>query len=123
MLIGQTESFARGIDKFVTGLSVRLVRTGDLRNPFADERMRDDELRFSVVALFGDVEGIEKLLHVLAVDQLNIPAISREAFAGVFALCLFRRRVEGDRVGIVNHDQIIETEMPGERARLDRKSV
>src|SRR2546430_8773104 len=37
---------------------------------------------------------------------------------GVLALRGRRGRVEGDGVGIVDQDQIIETEMAGERARF-----
>src|SRR2546427_2927571 len=94
------------------------MRSGNFGNAFADKSMRDDELRFSVVPLFRNVQRIEKLLHVLAIDFLNVEAISLEAFASIFTLRLLRRRIQGDRVGIVDDDQIIETEMSREGARF-----
>ena len=60
--------------------------------------MRDDEFRPAVVALFRHVQRIEKLLHVVAIDFLNIEAVSLEALAGVFALRCLGRGIERDRV-------------------------
>ena len=54
MFVWQTESFARGIDIFRAGLAVRFVRAGDFRNAFADESVRDDKLRFSVMATLAN---------------------------------------------------------------------
>jgi len=34
---------------------VRFVRPGNFRNALADESVRDDELRLSVIALFRDI--------------------------------------------------------------------
>ena len=67
---------------------------------------------------FRHVQRIEKLLHVLAVDFLDIEAVGLEAFAGVFALGCLRHRVERDGIRIVDQDQIIEAEVTGERARF-----
>ena len=97
---------------------MRLIGAGDFRNPFTDQRVRNDELRFPVVALLGDVQRIEELLHIVAVDFLDIESISFKSRAGVLALRLLCRRIKRDRIGIVNQDQIIETEMPGEGARF-----
>ena len=80
--------------------------------------MRDDELRPAVIVFLRVIERIEERLHVLAVDFLNVEAVGLEAHGRVFALGRRRRGVERDRVRIVNQDQIIETEMSGERARL-----
>ena len=95
-----------------------VVGAGYLGDAFADKGVGDDELRFPVVALFRNIQSIEKLLHVLPIDFLNIESVSFETFAGVFALCFLCCGVERDRVGVVNQDQIIETEMACERARL-----
>src|SRR2546423_15413799 len=80
--------------------------------------MRDDQLRFAVVVFLRVVERVEKGLHVLAVDFLGIESVSLEPRGGVFALRRSCWSVECDGVGIVNQDEIIETEMAGERARL-----
>ena len=55
MFVGQSQSLAPRIDKFRAGFAMRFVGSGNFRNAFADERVRDDELRFPVVALFRDV--------------------------------------------------------------------
>src|SRR5207247_8180190 len=101
MFVGQAEAFPRGIDKFCAGFAMCFVRSGNFGNAFADESMRDDELWFSVVPLFRNVQRIEKLLHVLAIDFLNVEALSLEAFASIFTLRLLRRRIEGYGVVIV----------------------
>ncbi len=51
---------------------------------------------------------------------LDVESVGLEARSGVLTLCHFRRGVERDRVGIVNQDQIIETEMSGEGTRFRR---
>ena len=118
VLIGKPESLARGIDKFRAGFAVRFRGPFHLRNSFSDKRVRNDELRFPVVTLLRDIERIEKLRHVLAVYFLHIESVSFETRAGVFALCHLCHGVERDGVGIVNQNQIVQTEMPGERARF-----
>ena len=120
MLIRQSQRFARCINVFRARFSMRLVRPFDFRDALADERMRDDELRFPVVTFLGDVQRIEKLLHVLAVDFLNVEPVGSKALASVFALGCFRRRIERDAVGIVNQDQIIEAPMTSQCTRFRR---
>ncbi len=66
--------------------------------PLPIKRVRDDELRLSVVALFRHVQRIEKLLHVLAVDFLNIESVGLEAHDRIFALRLLGQRIERDGV-------------------------
>src|SRR6266567_6240229 len=118
MFVGQSKPFARGIDKLCTSLAVRLMRPGNFRNAFADEGMCDDELRFAVVALLRDVQRIEKLLHVLAVDLLDIESVRLKTPSSVLALCLLCRGIQRDRIGIIDDNQIIETEMCCESARF-----
>ena len=63
------------------------------------------------------------MLHVLAVDFLHVKAVGLEAHPGVFALRLLRHRVERDGVRVVDQDQVIESEMAGERARFRRDAL
>src|SRR5207249_11542312 len=86
----------------------------------SDQAVRDDELRPAVVVLFRIVEGVEKRLHVFAVDFLNVEAVSLKTRARVFALGCGCRRVERHRVAVVNQNQIIETEVPREGTCLRR---
>ena len=122
MLLWQAEAFAGGIDKFHTGFPVRLERSGDFRDALADEGVGDDELWPAVIVLLRGVERVEERLHVLAVDLLDIEAVGLEPRGGVLALARRRRRIEGDGVRIVNQDQIIEPEMPGEGAGFGRNA-
>ena len=91
MLVRQAERLAGCIDKFRACFAVCLVCARDFGNAFSDQRMRDDELRFPVVAAFRDVERVEKLPHVLAVDFLDIKAVRLETRRRVLAL----RRLAG----------------------------
>src|SRR5215212_3815050 len=111
MLRWQAEIFSRCIDIFCAGFPMSLGRSRYFRNAFARERVNDDKLRFSVVAFLRDIAGIEKFLHVVTLNFLHIESISLVAFSSIFALRLLGHGVEGDGVGIINQDQIIETEM------------
>ena len=118
MLIRQSQAFSGRVHVFHARFAVRLVRSRDFRNAFSDHRFRHDHLRLAVVAFLRRVQGVEKSLHVVAVDFLNIETVGFETFPGVLALRDVRHRVERDRVVVVNQNQIIEAEVPGERARL-----
>src|SRR2546423_11695911 len=118
MFVGQTEFFAASIDKFRTGLAMRLVGACDFGNSFPDQTVRNDELRPAIVVFFRIVESVEKCLHIFLVDFLNVEAVSLKTRARVFTLGSGCRRVERHRVAIVNKDQIIETEVSRESSCL-----
>src|SRR2546423_6594804 len=118
MFVREAKSFAAGVDEFRTGFSMRFIGPRNFGNSFPDQAVRDDELRPAVVVLFRIVEGVEKRLHVFAVDFLNVEAVSLKTRARVFALGCGCRRVERHRVAIVNKDQIIETEVSRESSCL-----
>ena len=54
----------------------------------------------------------------MAVDRLDIPADGLEAKRGVFALRLRCHGVEGDVVGVVKQDEVVELLVAGEGHRL-----
>ncbi len=112
MLFWQAERLTIRIDKLGARFAMRLVSAFDFWNTFSDERMRDDDLRFAVVAPFRDVERVEKLSHVLAVDLLYIEPVGLHPLSSVFALRLFCRSVQRHGIGIVDENQIIEAPMP-----------
>ena len=68
------------------------------RDSFADQRVRDDELRFPVVAPLCHIERIQKLLHVVTVDLLHVEAVCLHTFASIFALRFLRWGVERDGI-------------------------
>ncbi len=116
MFRGQAEVFTGFIDEFRAAFTVRLGGAGDFGDAFADECPCNDELRLAGGGLRLLKRGEERL-HVVAGDRLHAPLGRLEALAGVLALRDLRHGVERDVVGIVNEDQVIELEMPGE---LDR---
>src|SRR5206468_6633575 len=80
--------------------------------------MRDDELRFAVITAFRDIERVEELSHVLALDFLDIKAVRLHPLARVLALRKLCRGIERNRIGIVNENEIVEAPNASERARL-----
>src|SRR5438067_7258007 len=120
MLIREAKSFSRGINILGAGFAMGFRRSLNFRNPFPGKGMNDDELRFPVVAIFRDVTGVEEFLHVVALDFLGIESVGLKTFSRVLALRLVGHGIERDGVGIVNQNQIIEPEMPGEGARFRR---
>jgi len=76
------------------------------------------KFRPAIIIFPGIVQGIQERLHVLPIDFLDVEAVGLEARGGVFALGGGGGRIESDRVGIVNQNQIIEPEMAGECAGL-----
>jgi hypothetical protein len=98
MFVWQSQRLARCINILCARLSMRLIRPCHFRDAFADERVRDNELRFPIVAPLRHVQRIEKLLHVVAIDFLDIEAIRLHAFVGVFALRFLRRGIQRDGI-------------------------
>ena len=58
------------------------------------------------------------MLHVFAIDLLDIESVRLKTLSSFLALCLLCRGIQRDRVGIVDDDQIIETEVSREGARF-----
>src|SRR5437764_10466655 len=98
MFSRQSERLACCINIFLASFSVSFECPFHLRDTLADERVRDDELRFPVVASFCHVEGVEELLHVISLDLLHIEAVSFHTFASIFALRFLRCSVERDSI-------------------------
>src|SRR5206468_11061524 len=98
MFVWQADRLASRINIFCGSLPMGFVCPCYFSDPLADERVRDDELRFSVVASLRHVQRVEKLLHVMAIDFMNIEAVCLHSFAGVLALRLFGRGIERDGI-------------------------
>ena len=120
MIRRQTERGAGRLGEFRPTLAVAFGGALDFGDAFADDRLRDDELRFFGLGFFGLVVGLQDRSEIVAVDGLHVPADRLEALCGVFALRLIRHRVEGDVVGVVDENQVIELLVAGERDRLHR---
>ena len=118
VLFGQTESLAGVIGEFRPALAMTCGRSRDLRNALADDRLGLDQLRLAVAVRLrrGDrsMEGVE----IMTIDLHRVPAEGLETLAGVVALRHFGHRVEGDVVGIIDEDEIVQPEVTGEGDRL-----
>ena len=104
MFIRKPKSLTRRIDVFGPGFTVRFVSPLDFGNPLPNQSVRDNKLRPAAFALLCCIECIEKLLHVVPIDLLDIEPVCLKTLSGVFALRLLSHRVERDRVGIVNQN-------------------
>ena len=93
-----------GVSAEASAFAVRLRRSGDFGNAFPDQSVGDDHLRFPVVALFRDVERVEKRLHIVALNFLDVESVSAKTHPGVLALRHLRHGVERDRVRVVDED-------------------
>ena len=100
--VWEPEVFAGGVYVLDAGFTMCLVCSRNFGNPFANQSVGDNELRFVIIAMFGRFEGIEELLHVLAIDFLDVESICLETCGGILALSFLRHRVESDGVAVVD---------------------
>ena len=103
----EAEGLAGGGDEFGAAFAVSFGGSCDFWDAFADEGFGDNDLGFIGSGL-GFLESVEKGNHVLTVDGLDTPFDGAEAFGGIFALGFACHGVEGDVIGIVNEDEVIE---------------
>ena len=87
MFVGQTERLARGIDEFRAAFAVRLGCAGDFGNAFADQRLRDDELRLAR-RLLRRLERFEERPPCRGRRRLHVPADRLRSFARASSLCV-----------------------------------
>ena len=93
-----------------------LVRATHLGDAFSDDRLGDDELRLSARGGLRLGNGVGDFRKIVAIDLLDIPAVGHITRGGVLALRHRCHRVERHIVGIINEDEVVESEVAGERA-------
>ena len=120
VFVRQTQTLACGVGKFRAAFAVGLAGAGDFWNAFANEGFGDDELRLAAAGVPGLRHCVHECADVVAVHSLHFEAVSFVALRGVLALRGFCHRVEGDIIGVVNKDQVVQAEMSGECRRLGR---
>jgi len=96
---------------------VGLVSSLDLRNTLADHRASDNELRLALSSL-GRLIGGQNGTQIVTINLLHIPTIGTITGRHILALAHREHGVEGDIIGIVEKNQVVETEMTGERGGL-----
>ena len=86
-----------------------------IRSAFADGRLADDDRRFALRDT-GHFDGGADLLHALAVDFDDVPAVGRETSADVFRQSDLRGAFDADAVVIIEENQIVQFQMAGKSA-------
>ncbi len=112
LALRQAERLARRVHELRAALAMRLGRPGDLGNSLPDQRPRNDELRLARGGL-GFLESGRQRGQVVTVHRLHAPFLRTELLCRVLALRLVRHRIEGDVVGVVKEDEVIELVVPG----------
>ena len=107
-------------DELGAAFAVRLLRSGDLGDALADQRLGDDELGLAAAGLLGSDERREKGVHLVAVDGLHVEPERLELLGGVLALRLFGHRVERHGVGVVDENQVVELLVTGKLHGFER---
>ena len=114
--VRQAEGLAGLSDKFHATFAVGFVGARDFGDSFANDRLCDEELRFSGRGSLGFGNRIGDGMEIVAVDMMDFPTVSSVAGAGVLALRNWAHGVEGDVVGIVDENQVVQAKVPGESA-------
>ena len=96
---------------------MRLVRSLNLRDALSDDGFADDEVGLTLGGL-GLVEGGENFIEIMTVDHLHMPAVGGITGTDILALAHVEHGVEGDVVGIKENDQVVESEVAGQRGGL-----
>ena len=118
----EAEALARAINELRAALAVGFRGAGDFGDAFSDERLRDDELRLTGRGL-RIFKRCEECAEIVAINRLNAPLDRLETLRRIFALRGVRHRIECHVVGVVNEDQVVQFEMPGERCGLHRHAL
>ncbi len=120
LVLGPTEIALGGGDFFRAerigvglGLALQLGRT------LADDRLADDDGGLALVR-GGFLEGSFALLDVVAVDLDHVPVVGLETQRHVVAVGDVSLAFDADLVVVVEPDEIVETEVTGERGGLVR---
>src|ERR1700693_4068441 len=84
--VRQTHGLSIGVHELHACFAVGLIRSGNLWDTFPDQSMSHDKLGPAGLSRFGLLEGGQKLLHVIAVDLVNVKSVSLKAERSVLAL-------------------------------------
>jgi len=117
-LVGQAEGLVGGGGILGTPLAVGLGGARHLGDAPPDLGAGDDQLGAPVVLRLGLREGGQEAIQIMAVHRARVPAEGGENGGGVLALGHLGHGVEGDVVGIVDQDQVVELVVAGEGGGL-----
>ena len=111
----KSETLVRVGGKFGSAFAVSLRRSRDFGNSAPDERFANNQLRASVAVFPCAFKGRKHFDDIVPVFEFpDVPICSLKAIDRVFVLRFFGRRVERNRVGIVEKNQVIQAEASGD---------
>jgi len=96
-----------------------LGRIHSIRRPLRDVRAGDNQARPGRLGLCC-LDSARGGFTVLAINVLNMPAVSLEAFAAILREGEVCGTLDGDAVVIIDVDQVAQAQMAGQRSRLRR---
>mmetsp|Transcript_3135 Transcript_3135/g.3682 ORF Transcript_3135/g.3682 Transcript_3135/m.3682 type:complete len:669 (-) Transcript_3135:198-2204(-) len=108
LLLGEAERLAGGVLVLDAGLAVSGAGAGDLVDALADDSLAHDERRLAIVRLLGVAVRLGDGVHVVAVDLEHLPSLRLEAHVDVLRLGVIGHLVQGDAVGVVHQDEVVE---------------
>ena len=120
MLVRQAKLLARLVDKFRAASPCALDVPATSGMPFPIKVCAMIICGFPLSRSLRNIQRVEKCCMSWPSIFLHVKAVGLETLAGIFALRLRRHRVERDGVRVVDQDQVIESEVTGERARFRR---
>mmetsp|Transcript_27185 Transcript_27185/g.41982 ORF Transcript_27185/g.41982 Transcript_27185/m.41982 type:complete len:404 (-) Transcript_27185:114-1325(-) len=108
LLVGKSESLTGTVHVRDAGLSVSSVGSLDLLDSLADDGVAFDELGLSVFGGLRRGEGLLNGIEVVSVDLVCLPSVGFVPGDDVLALRVLRHFGEGDFVGVVHDDEVVE---------------
>ena len=101
-----------------SSLSVSGVGSFSLLHTLSDDGVALDELWLSVVGCLGSSDGSLDNIKVVTINVVSLPSVSIVTLDDVLGLSVLSHLVEGDLVGIVKDDQVIELLVSSEASGL-----
>ena len=106
------------VDVRDAGLTVSGVGALGLLHTLTDDGVALDELGLAIVGGLGGGDGGLNGIKVVAVDVVDLPSVGLVTLEDVLGLGVLGHLVEGDLVGVVEDDEVVELLMGGEGGGL-----
>mmetsp|Transcript_10183 Transcript_10183/g.28581 ORF Transcript_10183/g.28581 Transcript_10183/m.28581 type:complete len:741 (+) Transcript_10183:131-2353(+) len=100
------------------GLTVSGVGALGLLHTLTDDGVALDELGLAIVGGLGGGDGGLNGIEVMAIDVIGLPSVSIVTLDDVLGLSVLGHLVEGDLVGVVEDDEVVELLVGGEGGGL-----
>ena len=100
------------------GLAVSGVGALGLLHALTDDGVALDELGLAIVGGLGGGDGSLNGIEVVAIDVIGLPSVSLITLEDVLGLSVLGHLVEGDLVGVVKDDEVVELLVGGEGGGL-----